>query len=117
MIFNIFTWFQIINMLNARKVNAEPNFLGGITESKLYLTVWIGIVVMQVVLIEVMGRVSFEVSSTLPLNAKQWLLSLGFGFMALIWNLVLQAIPVNIHSQEVDIDTAHHFANDAKVTD
>lgn len=113
MIFNVFTWFQIFNMLNARKVNAEPNFLSGIFTSKLYMMVWTGICLMQVVLIEVMGRVSFEVSSTLPLNVDQWLMSLGFGFCALIWNFFLQAIPIDTHSQEINLDEAYAFSTDA----
>jgi len=136
MIFNIFTWFQIFNMLNARKCNGEPNFLADISGSKMYLLVWIGILIMQFVLVEVLGRVSFGVVSTLPLNSTQWGISLLFGACSLIWNFIILRIPVPIckfqvyipfimcgrhlnmftidtNTQEISLDNAHHFSRDA----
>lgn len=117
MIFNIFTWFQIGNMLNARKVNAEPNFLSGISTSTLYIAVWLFIFVMQVCIVEGLGRASFQVASTLPLNTDQWLMSLGFGACAIVWNAVIQLVPIDKTTQEIKLDSAYAFSRDAMDND
>lgn len=112
MMFNIFVWFQIFNLLNARKVNAEPNFLDGISESGMYLAVYFGIFVMQIFLIEGVGRMAFDISSTIPLNATQWGWSFTFGALVIPWNILLQLLPVSPNAGQIELDEKKTFAKD-----
>ncbi len=44
-VFNIFVMMQIFNMINARKVNDEKNIFDGIFTNKMFVGVWIIIIV------------------------------------------------------------------------
>mmetsp|Transcript_22429 Transcript_22429/g.16924 ORF Transcript_22429/g.16924 Transcript_22429/m.16924 type:complete len:166 (+) Transcript_22429:1-498(+) len=52
-VFNIFVVMQIFNMINARKINDEPNVFEGFFENKMFLLVWIAIICMQILIIEI----------------------------------------------------------------
>ncbi len=49
-VFNVFVWLQIFNMLNARKINDELNIFVGIFENSMFLIVWFIIFVGQIVI-------------------------------------------------------------------
>jgi Ca2+ transporting ATPase len=49
-VFNMFVFFQIFNMLAARKINDEFNFLEGFFGNTLFITVWLVIVIGQIVI-------------------------------------------------------------------
>jgi hypothetical protein len=58
-VFNLFIFMQIFNLLNCRKID-QYNFFDGIHKNLVYLVVWIGIVLMQIVL-GMYGGVFFSV--------------------------------------------------------
>ena len=49
-VFNVFVWLQIFNMLNARKINDELNIFAGISENSMFIIVWIIIFLGQIVI-------------------------------------------------------------------
>jgi hypothetical protein len=50
-VFNIFTVMQIFNLVNARKINDEKNIFEGIQKNWMFLLVWFGIALGQVIIV------------------------------------------------------------------
>lgn len=60
-VFNIFVILQIFNMINARKINNEFNIFEGIFTNKMFVGVWLAIVVLQIIIVEV-GSTAMKVA-------------------------------------------------------
>ncbi|KAH9624541.1 hypothetical protein KSS87_017751 [Heliosperma pusillum] len=89
LIFNAFVICQIFNEFNARKPE-EFNVFKGVTQNKLFMGIIAVTVVLQIVIIEFLGKFT----STVKLNWQLWLLSIAIGLFS--WPLAIAGkfIPV-----------------------
>ncbi len=90
-VFNVFVWMQIFNMLNARKINDEKNIFKGITENNMFLIVWFIIFIGQV-LIAQFGSKVFKVNDH-GLTIMQWVISVGIGLTTLLVDFIIKFFP------------------------
>ncbi|EEC72600.1 hypothetical protein OsI_06071 [Oryza sativa Indica Group] len=88
-IFNTFVLCQVFNEFNSRKPY-ELNIFDGVSRNHLFLAVVSITVVLQVIIIEFLGKFT----STVRLSWKLWLVSVGIGFVS--WPLAFSGkfIPV-----------------------
>ncbi|XP_021275720.1 calcium-transporting ATPase 10, plasma membrane-type-like [Herrania umbratica] len=88
-IFNAFVLCQIFNEFNARKPD-EMNIFKGLSRNYLFIGIVAITVVLQVVIVEFLGKFA----KTVQLNWKLWLVSVAIGFVG--WPLALlgKLIPV-----------------------
>ncbi|MED6225179.1 Calcium-transporting ATPase 9, plasma membrane-type, partial [Stylosanthes scabra] len=89
LIFNTFVLCQIFNEFNARKID-EMYVFKGVTKNRLFMGI-VGVTfVLQILIIEFLGKFT----STVRLNWKLWLFSLGIGIFS--WPLAVlgKLIPV-----------------------
>jgi magnesium-transporting ATPase (P-type) len=93
-VFNLFVFFQIFNMLAARKINDEFNFLSGIFTNFMFMSVWIIIVVGQVLIVQ-FGSKAMKVHIK-GLTLTQWIICIVLGACSLIMNAVLKCLPERI---------------------
>ncbi|GAV59710.1 E1-E2_ATPase domain-containing protein/Cation_ATPase_C domain-containing protein/Cation_ATPase_N domain-containing protein/Hydrolase domain-containing protein/CaATP_NAI domain-containing protein [Cephalotus follicularis] len=89
LIFNAFVLCQIFNEFNARKPD-EKNAFKGITKNRLFMGIVAITLVLQVIIIEFLGKFA----STVRLTWSQWLISIGIAFVS--WPLAIlgKMIPV-----------------------
>ncbi|KAK2646232.1 hypothetical protein Ddye_021427 [Dipteronia dyeriana] len=89
LIFNSFVICQIFNEFNARKPD-EKNIFAGITKNRLFMGIVALTVVLQILIIEFLGKFA----STVRLNWKHWIISVVIGFIG--WPLAFlgKFIPV-----------------------
>ncbi|CAM0147298.1 unnamed protein product [Urochloa decumbens] len=89
LIFNTFVLCQVFNEFNSRKPE-ELNIFSGVSRNHLFLGVVTITVVMQVIIIEFLGKFT----STVRLNWKLWLVSLVIAFVSWPLAFVGKFIPV-----------------------
>lgn len=99
-VFNLFVFFQIFNMLAARKINDEFNFLSGIHTNAMFLTVW-GIIVVGQVLIVQFGSHAMKVHIR-GITVTQWIICVVVSAFSLPWNAVLKCVPDRFFPQMGD---------------
>lgn len=94
MIFNIFIWFQIFNVINARKIYGEKNpFEGIVTRSQNLMLVFGIILALQVIAVELFG----DFMGTTGLKWDHWLICVGLGATEWIIGIFQRLIPVSDH--------------------
>jgi len=49
-VFNIFIFLQVFNLLNCRKIDETYNFLSGVHTNPIFILIWLGIFGVQIVL-------------------------------------------------------------------
>jgi Ca2+ transporting ATPase len=91
-VFNSFVMMQIFNEINARKVHGERNVFKGIFTNKLFVGIFIGTFVVQIILVEAGGRF-FQVTG---LSVEQWMWCIFFGFSELIVHQLVVSVPLSI---------------------
>ena len=89
-VFNIFVYMQVFNMINARKIHDEVNIFKGIHRNMLFLVIWAIIAGFQFLIATYFGDL-FEV--TFGLNGQQWMFSLVLGFCTFIVDFLLKFLP------------------------
>ncbi|KAG6644090.1 calcium-transporting ATPase 10, plasma membrane-type-like isoform X1 [Carya illinoinensis] len=89
LIFNSFVLCQVFNEFNARKPD-ELNIFKGITKNYLFMGIVGLTIVLQVLIIEFLGKFT----TTVKLNWSQWLISVIIGFMSWPLAVVGKLIPV-----------------------
>ncbi|KAG0531958.1 hypothetical protein BDA96_04G066800 [Sorghum bicolor] len=89
LIFNTFVLCQVFNEVNSRKPE-ELNIFAGVSRNHLFLGVVSITVVMQVIIIEFLGKFT----STVRLNWKLWLVSVVIAFLSWPLAFVGKFIPV-----------------------
>ena len=77
-IFNTFIFCQLFNEINSRKINDEMNILSGIADSPIFAIVLTVTLLFQILFIEV----AYEFFKVTPLNAYEWLFSVGVGWFS-----------------------------------
>ncbi|XP_072963487.1 calcium-transporting ATPase 5, plasma membrane-type-like isoform X2 [Typha angustifolia] len=88
-IFNTFVLCQVFNEFNSRKPD-ELNIFSGITRNHLFMVIIAITVVLQVLIIEFLGKFA----STVRLNWKLWLVSMAIGFVSWPLAIVGKLLPV-----------------------
>lgn len=71
-VFNIFIFLQVFNLLNCRKIDESYNFLEGILNNSVFVIVWLFIFIVQVILGQ-FGGAFFSVFKD-GLTAVQWVM-------------------------------------------
>jgi Ca2+ transporting ATPase len=99
-VFNLFVLFQIWNMLAARKINDEFNFLSGVFTNLMFITVWLIIVVGQILITQFGGK-AMKVHIR-GLTMEQWIICIVVSAVGLIWNAILKAVPDKFFPQMGD---------------
>lgn len=89
-VFQIFVFMQVFNQINARILTDNFNIFDGICKNWLFVAVSIFTFVIQMVLVEVGGRVV----KTYPLEMYQNGICLVFGAGELIWGVLIKFVPV-----------------------
>jgi len=109
MIFNIFIWFQIFNVINARKIYGELNPLEGVTtRSQNLLGIFFLIGGLQALAVEVTG----EFMSTIGLTGRQWGICIGFGALELVVGILQRFIPVHDYVPEEVVEKEESIAKE-----
>ncbi|KEP67119.1 UNVERIFIED_CONTAM: calcium-translocating P-type ATPase, PMCA-type protein [Hammondia hammondi] len=107
LVFNVFVFMQIFNMINARKINAEWNVFSGIFRNKMWAFVVSFIFVVQVLVVEFGGlAVSCHRQG---LTAVQWGISLAFGAGSVVVGFLLHLIPYTFlpETGKKEVDLLH----------
>ena len=108
-VFNLFVFLQIFNMLAARKIDDELWIFEGLCGNFMFVAVVTVIFVGQIAIVLVGSfAMSVHVEGLTPL---QWGVSIGLGFTSLIWNVVLKFLPDTMcptmgNEKESDVATA-----------
>jgi Ca2+ transporting ATPase len=89
-IFNVFVFMQLFNEINARKLFGEINVFAGFFANPLFLVIWVGTIVIQVLAVQFLGRwVRVTDSGCTP---EQWVWTMGLSAFTLIWQQVLNVL-------------------------
>ncbi|KAK3367753.1 hypothetical protein B0H63DRAFT_489730 [Podospora didyma] len=89
LVFNTFVWLQIFNELNNRRLDNKLNIFEGITKNPLFIIINLIMVGGQVLIIFVGGQ-AFKI---VPLNGKEWGLSIGLGAISVPFGALIRCIP------------------------
>ncbi|KAK7262036.1 hypothetical protein RIF29_28364 [Crotalaria pallida] len=89
LIFNTFVLCQIFNEFNARKPE-EMNVFRGVTKNRLFVGIIGATLVLQIIIIEFLGKFT----TTVRLNWKLWLVSICIGLVSWPLAIVGKLIPV-----------------------
>ncbi|XP_074644594.1 plasma membrane calcium-transporting ATPase 2-like isoform X2 [Tubulanus polymorphus] len=90
-IFNTFVMMTLFNEINARKIHGQRNVISGLHRNPVFIGIWIGTMIAQVIIVQI-GGVAF---STAKLTLEHWMWSLFFGVGELLWGQVVTTIPTN----------------------
>ncbi|CAF1073719.1 unnamed protein product [Adineta ricciae] len=93
MIFNVFVLMTLFNEINCRKIHGEKNVFRGIFTNPIFYGIWIVTFVVQILLVQY-GSFAF---SCVPLSLEQWMWCFFFGVTVLLWNQLVNLIPVTRH--------------------
>ncbi|KAJ3450482.1 calcium-transporting atpase [Anaeramoeba flamelloides] len=88
-VFNTFVLMQVFNEINCRKINDEANIFKGILNNFIFCGIWVGIILIQVLVVEFGG--SFF--STVHLNAFEWGVSAFLGLLSIPLGFLFRLIP------------------------
>lgn len=80
---------QVFNEVNAREME-KLNVFAHTFNNPVFLLVLTFTVVFQVILVEFLGKFA----GTVPLNAHQWMITVGIGFVSLFVAIIVKFIPV-----------------------
>lgn len=89
LVFNTFVWLQIFNEFNSRRLDSRLNIFEGITRNWFFVLINIIMVGGQVLIIFVGG----EAFKIVPLDGKEWGLSVGLGAISIPWGAVMRKFP------------------------
>lgn len=90
-IFNTFVMLTLFNEVNARKIHGQRNVFDGLQRNLVFIGIWIGTFIAQIVIIQ-WGGYAF---STAALDLYQWIWCLFFGVGGLLWGQVVTSIPTH----------------------
>jgi len=93
MIFNVFVLMTLFNEINCRKIHGEKNVFRGFFTNPIFYGIWIVTFVVQIFLVQ-FGSFAF---SCVALTLEQWMWCLFFGATVLLWNQLVNLIPVTRH--------------------
>lgn len=91
-IFNSFVMMTLFNEVNARKIHGQRNILEGLKRNPVFLGIWIGTFVAQIILVQFGGTVF----STKALTLDQWFWCVFLGVSTLLWGQIITTIPTSV---------------------
>lgn len=89
LVFNTFVWLQIFNEFSNRRLDNRLNIFEGITRNWFFIVIN-AIMIGGQVLIVFVGGEAFKI---VPLNGKEWGLSLGLGAISIPWGAAIRKFP------------------------
>eukprot|EP00927_Polykrikos_kofoidii_P083402 TRINITY_DN8529_c0_g1_i1.p1 TRINITY_DN8529_c0_g1~~TRINITY_DN8529_c0_g1_i1.p1 ORF type:complete len:1280 (-),score=209.37 TRINITY_DN8529_c0_g1_i1:84-3878(-) len=93
MIFNAFVMMQLFNWINCRKVNHEINVFGNLRRNPVFVGIWLGCFLVQIVMVQSAALFSESGVNTLfktrALSTHLWIVTLGSGVASLVWQWVI----------------------------
>ena len=89
LVFNAFVMMQLFNQVNSRKISDRENIGQGLSTATLFLAVLGTEALLQGGIVQWGG----EAFSTVPLNAEEWALCVGFGAAGLLVREVMRRVP------------------------
>lgn len=90
-VFTTFVMLQVFNMLNARKINDEKNIFVGMSKNPMFLAIWIGIFVVQVLITQFTADI-FQVNRD-GLTLIQWSICLLLGLSSWLVSFLIKFVP------------------------
>lgn len=108
-VFNLFVFMQIFNMICSRKINDEINIFEGIFSNPSFIIVWTVIVIVQIFCCQLFGRfVSVHVNG---LTSTQWIYCMLISLVTFPINFFLKFVPDRVcltlgDEDPVDIEEA-----------
>eukprot|EP01018_Ginkgo_biloba_P029229 Gb_33893 [translate_table: standard] len=91
MIFNSFVFCQVFNEINSREIE-KINVFHDTLNNWVFISVLLSTIVFQAILVEFLG----QFASTVPLSAKQWLISVMIGFVSMPVAVLVKCIPISL---------------------
>ncbi|XP_062608894.1 plasma membrane calcium-transporting ATPase 2-like isoform X4 [Saccostrea cucullata] len=91
-IFNTFVMMTLFNEINARKIHGQRNILEGLRRNPVFIGIWIGTFVAQIILVQFGGTVF----STKALTLDQWFWCVFLGVSTLLWGQIITTIPTSV---------------------
>lgn len=112
-IFTAFVMMQIFNMITARKIHDEINVFEGLHKNFIFISIWIIIVIGQVIITSFGQRVF--VCCLDGLDGVQWGMAIAVGFTSIIINFLLKLIPDSaICIPQIGQDSVYDAWNEAR---
>jgi len=90
-VFNLFVFLQIFNMLGARKINDELNIFEGVCSNSMFVVVWFVIVGGQILIVQ-FGSIAMKVHVN-GLTSSQWLITVAVASASLVINFFMKFLP------------------------
>jgi len=91
MVFNSFVMMQAANIVNARMLHGERNVFSGLFKNRIFVGILVGIVFIQILLIQFGG----VVMNVTQLSLNEWLVCVVIGLLELLWHQVILFIPID----------------------
>ncbi|XP_053377500.1 plasma membrane calcium-transporting ATPase 2-like isoform X3 [Mercenaria mercenaria] len=88
-IFNTFVMMTLCNEINARKIHGQRNIFEGLQRNPIFIGIWIGTMIGQIIIVQFAGVAFYTESLTLD----QWLWCIFFGVGTLIWGQIVTSLP------------------------
>ncbi|CAL8114100.1 unnamed protein product [Orchesella dallaii] len=88
-IFNTFVIMTLVNEINSRKIHGQRNVFQGIYKNKIFATIFILTLVVQIFIVELTGRLFF----VRRLYVEQWGICIACACSGLLWYQIITAIP------------------------
>ena len=95
LIFNVFVFCQVFNLVNARIVDSDDKLTEGLLSNKLFLIIMSGISIVEWILIQQCGK--FFAAEALSL--KEWIFSLLIGFACIPYGVLVRSKPIALFKQ------------------
>ncbi|KAK3698464.1 plasma membrane calcium [Vermiconidia calcicola] len=93
LVFNTFTWMQIFNALNNRRLDNKFNIFEGISNNWFFIFIWFVMIAGQTLIIFVGGYEAFNAQKQ---TASQWGIALVLGALSLPMGVVIRLFPNEI---------------------
>ncbi|XP_078339842.1 plasma membrane calcium-transporting ATPase 2-like isoform X8 [Crassostrea virginica] len=96
-IFNTFVMMTLFNEVNARKIHGQRNILEGLKRNPVFIGIWTGTFVAQIILVQFGGTVF----STKALTLDQWFWCVFLGVSTLLWGQIITTVPTAVIPKKI----------------
>ena len=90
-VFNTYSWLQISNQINCRRIDNRLNVFAGIQRNWLFMGITLVTIGGQILIIY-LGGAAFSITR---LNGVQWAVSIVLGLLSLPFGVIIRLIPAN----------------------
>lgn len=89
LLFNVFVYCQMFNLINARVVEWGDSIVTGIMDNVLFIAIMLGIGIVEFILVQFCGAFF----SCTPLSLKEWIFSIAIGSLCVPFGALFRRIP------------------------